>query len=247
MTASNEKPGASILDMKSGPAKDTMAVAVRNRMRSDILGARLKPGQRLMFAELSERYGVSVGVTREALTWLSSQGLVKAVAHQGYMVTPLSLPELNELTDARLLVEPEVLKLSIANGDTDWEGQIVAAHHVLSRTPSSAEGSDPNDDDAQDAWSEAHAAFHEALFAACHNTRLMEIVQKFAEEAMLYRRWSVSLGHVNPDSVKEHRALLDHSLARDGEGAAEVLRTHIQHTRENLREYAVETVATSPS
>jgi DNA-binding GntR family transcriptional regulator len=228
--------------MKSGPAKDTMAVAVRDRMRADILGARLKPGQRLMFAELSERYGVSVGVTREALTWLSSQGLVKAVAHQGYMVTPLSLPELDELTDARLLIEPEVLKLSISNGDTDWEGQIVAAHHVLSRTPSSAEGSDPDDDVAQDAWSEAHATFHESLFSACHNSRLMEIVQKFAEEAMLYRRWSVSLGHVNPHSVEEHRALLDHSLARDGESAAEVLRTHIQHTRQMLREYAVETV-----
>ncbi|NYE18419.1 GntR family transcriptional regulator [Microbacterium immunditiarum] len=226
--------------MKSGPAKDTMAVAVRDRMRADILGARLKPGQRLMFAELSERYGVSVGVTREALTWLSSQGLVKAVAHQGYMVTPLSVSELDELTDARLLIEPEVLKLSIRNGDTEWEGRIVAAHHVLSRTPSSAEGSDPDDDQAQDAWAEAHAAYHEALFSACKNARLMQVVRTFSEEAALYRRWSVSLGHINHEATAEHRALLEHALTREAEDAAEVLRQHIGHTRQMLKEYVEE-------
>ena len=226
--------------MKSGPAKDTMAVAVRDRMRADILGARLKPGQRLMFAELSERYGVSVGVTREALTWLSSQGLVKAVAHQGYMVTPLSVAELDELTDARLLIEPEVLKMSIANGDTDWEGLIVSAHHVLSRTPSSAEGSDPNDDVAQDAWAETHAAYHEALFSACQNARLMHIVRTFSEEAALYRRWSVSLGHVNHEAAAEHRALLDFCLSREADKAADVLRQHISHTRQMLKEYVDE-------
>lgn len=226
--------------MKSGPAKDTMAVAVRDRMRADILGARLKPGQRLMFSELSERYGVSVGVTREALTWLSSQGLVKAVAHQGYMVTPLSLAELDELTEARLLIEPLVLRQSIERGDTDWEGHIVAAHHVMSRTPSSAEGSDPNDDVAQDAWAEAHAAYHEALFSACRNARLMQIVQTFAESAALYRRWSVSLGHINTHAADEHRALLEHSLAREADAAADVLRTHISHTRQMLKEYVEE-------
>ncbi|MBO9577905.1 MAG: GntR family transcriptional regulator [Microbacteriaceae bacterium] len=226
--------------MKSSPAKDTMAIAVRDKMRADILGARLKPGQRLMFAELSERYGVSVGVTREALTWLSSQGLVKATAHQGYMVTPLTMAELDALTEARLLIESEVLKLSIRNGDTEWEGLIIAAHHVLSRTPSSAEGSDPNDDAAQDAWAEAHAAYHEALLSACGNPRLMQIVRTLSEEAALYRRWSISLGHINHQAAAEHRALLEHCLAREPEEAAEALRQHVSHTRQMLMEYITE-------
>ena len=73
----------------TSPPKRTMAIDVRERMRSDILSARLVPGRRLLFADLSDRYGVSVGVTREALTWLSSQGLVQSSAHQGYIVTPL--------------------------------------------------------------------------------------------------------------------------------------------------------------
>src|SRR5690606_23270342 len=165
--------------MKSGPAKDTMAVAVRDRMRADILGARLKPGQRLMFADLSERYGVSVGVTREALTWLSSQGLVQANAHQGYIVTPLSIPDLAELTQARVLIEPLVLRMSFEAGGMDWEGDVIAAHHILSRTPP-PHGEAQLSEDALDRWAEAHSAFHETLFAACTNQRLLKIVKQFA-------------------------------------------------------------------
>lgn len=227
--------------VKSGPGKKTMAVDVRDRMRSDIFNARLKPGQRLMFADLSERYGVSVGVTREALTWLASQGLVQANAHQGYMVTPLSISELDELTNARLLIEPLVLELSIRNGDTDWEGEIVAAHHVLSRTPATPPDDIEPDPDYQDRWAEVHATFHDSLFSACDNQRLLRIVRGFAEEAALYRRWSVSLGHINPDTAAEHQGLLDASLARDPIAAGEVLRKHIAHTRDVLREYVNET------
>lgn len=232
------KQSVTLCRVKSGGTKKTMAVDVRDRMRADILNARLKPGQRLMFADLSERYGVSVGVTREALTWLASHGLVQSNAHQGYVVTPLSLTELNELTEARLAVEPLVLEKSIANGDTEWEGRIVSAHHILSRTPPTLP--EKTDEEYQDRWAEVHAAFHDSLFSACDNRRLLRVVRGFAEEAALYRRWSVSLGHINPDSEIEHRALLDASLARDAVTAGEVLRTHIAHTRAILREHASE-------
>src|SRR5690606_3045175 len=96
---------------------------------------------------------------------------------------------------------------SIRNGDTDWEGRIVAAHHVLTRTPPTLP--DDADEEYQDRWAEVHAEFHDSLFSACDNSRLLRIVRGFAEEAALYRRWSVSLGHINPDSAAEHQALLD--------------------------------------
>jgi DNA-binding GntR family transcriptional regulator len=154
------------------------------------------------------------------------------------MVTPLTLPELDDLTNARLLIEPLVLEMSIANGSTEWEGAIVSAHHVLSRTP--ATPLDSSDPDYQDRWAEVHAAFHDSLFSACENQRLLRVARGFAEEAALYRRWSVSLGHINPDAEAEHQALLDACLARDARTGAEVLRKHISHTRALLHEYVDE-------
>ena len=226
---------------KRGPTKKTMAIDVRDRMRSDILSARLVPGQRLMFADLSERYGVSVGVTREALTWLSSQGLVQANAHQGYIVTPLSIPDLTELTQTRVLIEPLVLRMSFEAGGNDWEGDVISAHHILSRTPA-PHGPKALDEDALDVWADAHSAFHDSLFAACGNKRLLRIVRQLAEEAAMYRRWSVALVLSNPQADNEHQALLDAALSGDWKRGSEVLCTHIEHTREMLSHY----VATHP-
>jgi len=216
-----------------------MAIDVRDRMRSDILSARLFPGQRLMFADLSERYGVSVGVTREALTWLASQGLVQANAHQGYIVTPLSIPDLTELTQARVLIEPLVLRKSFDSGSTDWEGDVISAHHILSRTPP-PHGLKALDADALDKWAEVHSAFHEVLFAACPNRRLLKIVNQLAEEAAMYRRWSVALVLSNPQAEAEHQALLESALAGDWKHGGEVLVRHIEHTRQMLTDYVAE-------
>jgi DNA-binding GntR family transcriptional regulator len=192
-----------------------------------------------MFADLSQRYGASVGVTREALTWLSSQGLVQSTAHQGYVVTPLSVPDLTELTEARILIEPLVLRASFETGDTAWEATVLSAHHVLSRTP--PPNSDQSlGDDALDRWAETHADFHDALVSACPNKRLLKIVKQLHEEAAMYRRWSVSLVSYHPESAGEHTALLEAALVRDWELAGDVLRAHYRHTQANLSNYAAE-------
>lgn len=224
------------MDVKSALPKRTMAIDVRDRIRSDILSARLRPGQRLMFADLSSRYGASVGVTREALTWLTSQGLVETSAHQGYRVKPLSIPDMQELTDARVLIEPLVLRRSFEIGGTGWEAAVMAAHHVLSRTPP-PDADKPLDQEQLDRWAEAHSAFHEVLVSACPNKRLVRIVRHLAEEAAIYRRWSVSLAHYDPQSISEHRILLDSALAGDWKRGGEILRTHYLHTQRNLTEY----------
>ena len=135
----------------------TRADDVQQHLRADILGGRRTPGERLKFPELCEQYEVSAGVIREALTRLVDQGLVRAQAHQGYVVTPLSHKELGELTVARMELESLVFRLSVVEGDMSWEGGAVAAHHVLERAPFAAEG-DPSQ--LSEEWSGAHAAFH---------------------------------------------------------------------------------------
>src|SRR3954452_1130342 len=107
--------------------RETRADDLRRRMRADILSGALKPGEKLQFPDMCWRYGTSVGVLREALTWLATQGLVRTQAHQGDVVTPLSRPDLDELTGARLLVEPAVLALAVREGSVEWEARVVAA------------------------------------------------------------------------------------------------------------------------
>lgn len=213
-------------------AKRTRAEYIRDRMREDILNGVMKPGQRLMFPDLCERYGASVGVTREALAGLVSQGLVRAVPHHGHTVTPISAEDLRDLVTARSLLEPLVLEMSVGNGGLEWEANLMALFHRMSRT-TPVLPDDPASHNPE--WAAVHEAFHQALFAACGNEKLREITRQLGADAALYRRWSDTLGDGQQrDVLAEHKALLDAAIAGDAEGAAQLLREHIEHTADTL-------------
>lgn len=206
----------------------TRAEGVHARLRSDILAGRLTPGQKLKSADLCQRYKTSVGAAREALSRLQAEGLVRSQPHIGFMVTPLSRKDLIELTEARVAIEGLVLALSVANGDVSWEGQALAAFHVLEHTTFMDED-DPTR--PSDEWALRHTEFHVALLAGCPNARLIKLARKLREEAALYQLWSVSFQkEPDRDGLGEHRALLEASIARDAPLAQKLLGEHLEHT-----------------
>ena len=216
-------------------AKKTRAEHVRDQMRDDILNGVMKPGQRLMFPDLVSRYGASVGVTREALAGLVSQGLVTAVAHHGHRVTPISKKDLDDLVVARGLIEPLVLKMSVTNGGLEWEANLMATFHRMSRTKRLTDDDPPRQSPE---WSQVHDAFHQALFAACGNDKLLEITRQFGADAALYRRWSDAVDATDRDINGEHKAILDAAIAGDADEAARLLKTHIDRTASTLSDLA---------
>ncbi|NUT38735.1 MAG: GntR family transcriptional regulator [Thermoactinospora sp.] len=214
---------------------------IYERLRTDILGGRLTPGQRLKFPDLCARYGTSVGAAREALTRLVTEGLVASQSNHGFTVVSLSYGDLAELTSARREVEPLVFAMAVREGDMAWEAAVVAAHHVLARTPFFGEGSREH---PSAEWSAAHTAFHLALLEGCPNRRLRSIACGLREEAELYRTWAVSYGRESEEEIAlEHRGLLDAVVERDALSAAERLRHHISHTARLLIRGATDTPA----
>src|SRR6201999_1825607 len=73
-----------------------------DRLRADLLACRLKPGERLIINQLCQYLDVSLGAVREALSRLSSEGLVIAEPQRGFRVAPISAEDLKDLTAARL-------------------------------------------------------------------------------------------------------------------------------------------------
>jgi DNA-binding GntR family transcriptional regulator len=206
----------------------TRSVVVHEKLRADILSGRLAPGEHLKSAVLCTRYETSVGALREAFSKLSDEGLVITRPFQGYMVTPLSMEDLADLTDARVEIEALVLRMSIEHGDVHWEAQSGAALHVLERAPFIG-ADDP--DRPSDEWATAHTAFHFALLEGCPNRHLLQVARKLRQEAGLYQMWSVSFKHEpERDGTIEHRALLDAAIARDANLASRLLAEHLRHT-----------------
>lgn len=211
--------------MASGPTK---AERVYIRVRSDILAGRYRPGQRLRYGELCDRYGSSMGVLREALLRLAEQGLMKGEPQQGFQVVSLSSGDLLELTEARRELETLTLRHAVADGDVEWEARVIAAHHRLSRAPQL----DPDDPERlNDTWVTHHVEFHEALLDGCANARLKSLSASLRDSAELYCRWSVALGRAfDRDIAAEHAAILEAVLARESGRAVAELAAHVERT-----------------
>lgn len=217
---------ASLPAMAKTTAPRASTEDVHDRLRADVLGGVYAPGSKLKFAMLCERYGASVSVVREALTRLAEQGLVEAEPNVGFHVRTLSVADLLDLTATRIDLETLALRYSIERGDTEWETQLVAAHHRLERTPMLT-------DDApvriSDEWERAHTIFHDALLEGCGSPWLLSVAYTLRGAAEFYRRWS-QVHEPGRDVAAEHRAITAASLDRDAAEATRLLAAHYQHT-----------------
>ncbi len=102
------------------------------RIKRDIIFGDLAPASKLKLDLLKERYSASMSTLRETLNRLANEGFVEALDQRGFFVTPVSPEDLIEIArDLRVLLECHALRLSIQNGDTAWEGNLVSAHHKL--------------------------------------------------------------------------------------------------------------------
>src|SRR5580704_15575985 len=104
-------------------------------LRADLLACRILPGKKLKIQDLCDRFSVSLGAIREALSRLTSDGLVVSEPQRGFRAAPISVAELQDLTMVRIEIESLCLRRAIVVGTVDWESRLVAAFHRLSRTP----------------------------------------------------------------------------------------------------------------
>jgi DNA-binding GntR family transcriptional regulator len=214
----------------------TRTEEVYDVLRSELLNGILCPGQKLKMVEFAERFGVSQSVIREALTRLTEQDLLTASPQRGFRVRELSIEDITALTETRIHVETVAMRLAIDRGDLQWETAILGAHHQLERTPMT--GADGTVDEG---WSVRHRGLHQALLSGCNNGRLQSVATALRDSAELYRRWYWVLtdDHLR-DIAAEHRQLKELALARDADGAVELLSEHINRAPAQLIAYARE-------
>jgi DNA-binding GntR family transcriptional regulator len=209
----------------------TLANQAQDLLRRDILSGTLAPGERLRTKDLQARYGLGLSPLRESLQRLSAEGMVVNDAQRGFAVAPVSVAELRDLTVARTALESTMLPMAMQLGGADWEGDIVAAFHRLSRTPL------PNDPAAMaDAslWELRHRSFHHALVAGCGSPWLLRLHGQLVDQSERYRKIRI-LHHLESqaqvrDVNAEHQAVMDAVLRRDAVQAVALMTQHLVAT-----------------
>ena len=211
--------------------KPNLTQLAYERLRADLLACKFEPDERLNISELCDQIGVSLGAVREALSRLTSEGLVIAEPQRGFRVASVSAAELRDLYVARIELEGLCLKRSIQAGGVEWEAGLVGAYHTLSRTPDII-----SDDGARvgEEWYRRHSEFHSALVAGCDSPWLLRLRAQLFDQAQRFRRLSVSLTRTKRNVDKEHRELMEAALAKDADRAVALMRDHLQITTKTL-------------
>src|SRR4249919_508859 len=86
---------------------------VRDQIRRDILHCVWRPGSEVSEGQLARRYGFGKAPVRAALHRLAQEGLVRAVPRRGYVVVPLTVRDVHDVFEFRLLLEPATVRLAV--------------------------------------------------------------------------------------------------------------------------------------
>ncbi|HMO47771.1 MAG TPA: FCD domain-containing protein [Rubrivivax sp.] len=219
--------------MPQADAPRTLVERAYLRLRHDIVGGRLAPGERLRVEHLKDQYQVGAGTLREALSLLLSDALVTAEGQRGFRVAPISLADLEDVTNLRVLIETEALRQSIRRGGASWEAELVASFHLLTQAETQPAGIDP------DTYERRNKAFHEVLIGA-HDSAwskyMLGILYRHAER---YRNINLRLtaAHASDRNVhREHEEIFRAAMARQEARAALALEAHVRLTLDIVRQ-----------
>jgi len=212
----------------NGIPRQSLPSAVADKLRDQIIRGEIPEGAQLRQDAIATQYQVSRIPVREALRQLDAEGLISIVPNRGAIVPALSPADVGELFSIRALLEPEVLKLSIPHLT---EGDFSEADAVLRTYVDELAKFDH-----VSAWGRLNWQFHSILYSRANQPRFMAIIRNVNNSGERYTRLQLYLTHGVQRANQEHHQILELCRQRNIPSACELLREHIQHAGNSLKE-----------
>jgi DNA-binding GntR family transcriptional regulator len=188
---------------------------VADRLRQQIFTRELEPGSWIDEVKLAAQYGISRTPMREALKVLAVEGLVTLKAGRGAYVTEMSRDDVAQVYHLLALVESDAAAQVALHASDAQRAELVALHDQLEKHARQ-----------RDAFFATNERFHMALLHMAGNRWAQQMVVDLRKMMKLNRHHSLFKQGRLAESLAEHRALMRAIAARDGPGAAQLMRTH---------------------
>ena len=187
----------------------------------------ITPGQKIKYQDLADKIGVSITPVIHALKWLEFKNIVSHEPNRGYFVNEVSLKEIKEIYDTRLLLEVSLVPEIINSIDDE----------SLQRLKQS------QDDyyaavDEENYYSRlmTDMKFHLTLASISQCRIQLKMLQELFDMLLLkYTRNLVLLGILD-SSLKEHATIFNSLENRDAVSLKNALTAHLDHVRTHITE-----------
>jgi DNA-binding GntR family transcriptional regulator len=206
--------------VEAPPSLTEQAVAA---LRRDILTTRLAPGETLSEAAAAQRLNLGKAPIRAALARLAEEGLVQAVPRRGWVVSLVTIRDIHEVFDLRLLLEPEAARRAAGR---------VCAEALRRLDAVCAAGYRPEDEESALAFLDANKGFHVAVAELSGNARLARQVDRLLDESTRMLVLGLRRRDRSGEMAHEHHALIEAlALGRAAE-AAGIMHEQVTASRE---------------
>jgi GntR family transcriptional repressor for pyruvate dehydrogenase complex len=217
----------------------SLAARVTQELLDSIVEGRLRTGQRLPSErDLSEQFGVSRTVIREAVRGLEAKGVVEVRSGRGLQVAAVTSAQVSEtfdlfvrgqqikdnvqpenISEVREMLELRIVELACERATDDDLAEVTAAFASIEKATTG------------DQAAEGDSNFHLAIARATHNPLLITLLESVNATIRTVRRESLQRPGRKAEAQEQHQKVLDHLLARDIIGATKAMAHHLDDSQ----------------
>ncbi len=201
-------------------------------VRKDIIQCRLLPGAEISETALTKLYGFGKAPIRAALLRLSQDQLISSMPRRGYVVTPITIRNVQEVYGLRLIIEPAAARLATSRCNIPELSSLCERLRRARRSSNKLE------------FLEAHFEFHVAIARSTGNDRLTHLISSLLHDMARI----IHFGEFPPGRVaekidvdqgqEEHETIVQALASGDPRGAERVMREHVEHALAMVKEAA---------
>ena len=178
-----------------------------------------------MEIQLAEELGVSRTPVREAIRKLELERFVVMLPRRGTYVANLSLKDINEVFEIRAALDGLAAGLA---AERITEEELEQMERLLVEIAEHIERRD------NQKIVEADEAFHDILYRASRNERLVGIIYNLREQFARFRSVSINYPGRLQNTLEEHRQLVEAIAQRNADNAQQKAREHIENAEQTL-------------
>lgn len=187
-------------------------------LRKEIIAHELKPGTILNEGVLAKQHGVSRTPVREALLMLAVENLVDPLPRAGYLITEITMRDVQEGFHLRELLEGEAARMAVTR---ITDAQLDHLRDIEVGIPPYVE--------------QMNRDFHLTIAKASGSRRLYALIERMLDEMeriLLYDPYMID----PPQDYPGHGEIIDALAAQDADAAQLAMRTHISKAKSRVLE-----------
>jgi len=196
-------------------------------IKNDIIACVLEPGQQIVQSKLAKEYQIGTTPIRDALQRLVQEGLVESMPRFGYIVSQITLSDLNDMYELRTILESAVARLAAVRASEEQLDRIAKLAKVTYVY---------RDRNKTSEFLATNAEFHGSIAVATGNQRLVNLLSKLFDEMTRLFQLGLDVRDDAEEMREEHVTLAQALCDRDPDRAEQVARELVTRSYERALE-----------